>query len=99
MNRIVFNYIKEYFKMLWFKNIIEITDIDHEEMKIQYYWITKGFDNPDAEVFVKDGKIYCGLIEEYNEDNIEETYMVCKTFEEFKEAIEETFQDEDWEKI
>lgn len=92
MNRTLFNKIKEYFKMLWFKNIIEIMDIDYEEMKIQYYWRTEGFDNPDAEVFVKDEKIYSGLIDE------EDDLFVCKTFEEFKEAIEETFQDEDWKK-
>lgn len=91
MDRKLFNEIKKYFKMLWFKNIIEITDIDYVEMKIQYYWITEGFSNPDAEVFVKHGKIYAGLIDEYDG-------MICKTFEEFKEAIEETFQDEDWKK-
>ena len=98
MDRTLFKKITEYFKKLWFKNMIEITDINFDEMKIQYYWITEGFANPDAEVFIKDGKIYAGIIDEYDEDELEEVYMSCKTFEEFKKAYEETFQDEDWKK-
>lgn len=98
MNKELYNQIKEYFKMLSQKNMIKILKIDDDEMKIQYYWITEGIVNPDAEVFVKDGKIYAGIIDEYEEDEIEKVYMTCKTFEEFKEAYEETFEDEDWKK-
>ena len=95
MNRKLFDKVKEFFKMLWNKNMLEILDINDEQMRIHYYWITEGICNPDAEVFVKDEKIYAGIVDEYDEDELDQAYLVSDSFDEFKKDLEETLQGED----
>lgn len=98
MNRQLYEKLKSYFKMLWNKGMIEILDIDDNNMRIRYYWITEGICNPDAEVFVKNEKIYAGIEDEYDEDELDQAYLVTDNITEFIKEFEETFEDDDWKK-